>query len=170
MVQDLAGTSFALSGLARDVGASHEAGAGSERLSRELERLASAVRASLLSLRSLLVEIYPPQLDGAGLGAALQDLVAPAQQADIDVSLRVDGAESMSDQATALVWRTAQECVRNAVRHGQPSRLDVSVTVSEASTARAARGKIEKSSARSQRPGCVTRSPPARLPPDQPLY
>ena len=129
VVQDLAGTSFALSGLARDVETSQEAGTGSQRLSGELERLASAVRASLMALRSLLVEIYPPQLDGAGLGAALQDLVAPVEQAGVDVSVRVEGAEAMSDQATALVWRTAQECVRNATRHGRPSRLEVSVDV-----------------------------------------
>jgi signal transduction histidine kinase len=128
VVQDLAGTSFALSGLARDV-ASAAADSGSSELARELERLASTVRSSLLSLRSLLVEIYPPKLESAGLGAALQDLVAPVRQAGVDVTLTVDGVDVMSDQTTALVWRSAQECVRNAVRHGQPSRLFVDVQV-----------------------------------------
>ncbi|HEX5017382.1 MAG TPA: histidine kinase [Actinomycetes bacterium] len=128
VVQDLAGTSFALSGLARDVGGGSTS-ATSQQLSSELERLASAVRTSLLALRSLLVEIYPPQLDGHGLGAALQDLVASAEQGGLDVTLRVDGATSMSEQSTALVWRTAQECVRNATRHGDPSTLDISVNV-----------------------------------------
>ena len=130
VVQDLAGTSFALSGLARDVGAAPDQPVSGDRLSRELERLASAVRSSLLALRSLLVEIYPPQLEGAGLGAALQDLVAPAEQSGVDVRLDVDDTDSLSNQATALVWRTAQECVRNATRHGEPSRLDISVSVS----------------------------------------
>ncbi len=123
VVQDLAGTSFALAGLARE--------AREPRLGAELERLASAVRGSLLGLRSLLVEIYPPQLDAEGLGAALQDLVAPARQAGIDVELQVEGAERLSDHTTALIWRTAQECVRNAVRHAEPSRLQVSVAVTE---------------------------------------
>jgi signal transduction histidine kinase len=129
VVQDLAGTSFALSGLARDVDTGSEGDAASKRLSQELERLASAVRSSLLALRSLLVEIYPPQLDGAGLGAALQDLVAPAQEAGVDVRLDVADTDSLSNQTTALVWRTAQECVRNALRHGSPSKLDISVQV-----------------------------------------
>jgi two-component system NarL family sensor kinase len=128
VVQDLAGTSFALSGLARDVGSS-SGSATSARLSTEIERLASAVRSSLLALRSLLVEIYPPQLEGAGLGAALQDLVAPAEQAGVDVRLDIDDTERLSSRTTALVWRTAQECVRNATRHGSPSRLDISVDV-----------------------------------------
>ena len=128
LVVHQAGTSFALSGLARDV-AGGSTTATSQQLSTELERLASAVRTSLLALRSLLVEIYPPQLDGHGLGAALQDLVASAEQGGVDVTLRVDGASSMSEQSTALVWRTAQECVRNATRHGDPSELDITVNV-----------------------------------------
>lgn len=123
VVQDLAGTSFALSGLAREV--------TDRRLVTELERLASAVRSSLLALRSLLVEIYPPQLDAEGLGAALQDLVAPARQAGVDVELQVEGAERLTDQTTALIWRTAQECVRNAMRHAEPNRLQVSVAVTD---------------------------------------
>ena len=120
---------FALSGLARDMDAQRGGEPARDDLAVELERLASAVRSSLLSLRSLLVEIYPPQLQSDGLGAALQDLVAPVQQSGVDVTVTVDGAERMSDQTTALVWRSAQECVRNAVRHGQPSELSIDVRV-----------------------------------------
>ena len=127
VVQDLAGTSFALSGLARDIEAGPNENSTSRRLAPELEHLASAIRSSLLALRSLLVEIYPPQLDGAGLGASLQDLVAPAEQSGIGVHLDVDDTEMLSNATTALVWRTAQECVRNATRHGSPSQLDISV-------------------------------------------
>ncbi len=119
VVQDLAGTSFALSGMARDT--------DEPALRTQLERLASAVRGSLLALRSLLVEIYPPQLEAAGLGAALQDLVAQAQQAGVHVHVSVEGADQLSDNATALIWRTAQECVRNALRHASPKRLEVKV-------------------------------------------
>jgi signal transduction histidine kinase len=128
-VQDLAGTSFALSGLARDIETTPEAGSGGRPLAHEIERLATAVRSSLLALRSLLVEIYPPQLDGAGLGAALQDLVAPVQEAAVTVHLEVGASEALSAQTTALVWRTAQECVRNAMRHANPRSLRISVTV-----------------------------------------
>jgi signal transduction histidine kinase len=126
VVQDLAGTSFALSGLARE--ATADGGPEGARLGAELERLASAVRSSLMALRSLLVEIYPPQLDGVGLGAALQDLVAPVGQAGVELQLTVDGSDQLSDEATALIWRTAQECVRNAQRHAFAETLEVTVT------------------------------------------
>jgi DNA-binding NarL/FixJ family response regulator len=87
----------------------------------------------LLALRSLLVEIYPPQLDGSSLAAALRDLVAPARQAGAEVSLVVDGADELPDNVAALVWRTAQVCVRNTVRHGEPSHLDISVHAAQGS-------------------------------------
>lgn len=127
VVQDLAGTSFALSGIARDAASDTQPDRAS--LSRELERLASAVRRSLLGLRSLLVEIYPPELHGIGLGAALQDLLATARESGIEVQLDVAGTDELGSDETALIWRTAQECVRNAARHGSPDHLAVSVGV-----------------------------------------
>ncbi len=128
VVQDLAGTSFALSGMAREAAATSTLDRAA--LGVDLDRLADAVRRSLLSLRSLLVEIYPPNLDGAGLGAALQDLVATAQETGVDVRLDVSGSDALADESAALIWRTAQECVRNALRHGSPEHLVVTVRVS----------------------------------------
>lgn len=129
VVQDLAGTSFALSGMARDI--QTQADVDPSRLNAELERLAAAVRRSLLALRSLLVEIYPPQLGAGGLSAALEDLVANARESGIYVRLDVTNTDGLPDDITALIWRTAQECVRNAVRHGSPSHLTVTVGVDQ---------------------------------------
>lgn len=85
------------------------------------------LRASSESLRSLLLDIYPPDLCAARLEAALDDLVAPASQAGFDVKLEVDDLGPASDDAVALVWRVAREGVRNAVRHARGSSLAVSV-------------------------------------------
>ena len=121
VVQDLAGLSFAASATARELSDRPE-------LADRLESMGRGVRHSLRSLRSLLVEIYPPELRTEGLAAALDDLVAPATAAGIDVHLEVSGTDGASDDAVALVWRAAQEAVRNAVRHGSPTRLDVVVS------------------------------------------
>ena len=43
----------------------------------ELEEVSRSLRTSMRALRSLLVEIYPPDLHIEGLAAALHDLVAP---------------------------------------------------------------------------------------------
>jgi signal transduction histidine kinase len=120
VVQELAGTAFALSGTARESSLSPE-------LREELTGTSRALRRSLRQLRSLLVEIHPPGLDAAGLGAALDDLTAPAASAGITTSVSVIGIDGSPDHVVTLVWRVAQEAIRNAVRHAHASELTVEV-------------------------------------------
>jgi signal transduction histidine kinase len=120
VVQELAGTAFALSGSARE--ASLPPG-----LRQELTDASGSLRHSLRQLRSLLVEIHPPGLNAAGLGAALEDLTSSAASAGISTSVSVSGVEGAPDHVVTLVWRVAQEAIRNAVRHADASTLDVEV-------------------------------------------
>ena len=117
-VQDLAGSSMALSTLAARTEGS---------LADELQDVGRSLRVSMRSLRSLLVEIYPPDLHTAGLASALHDLVAPLAAAGVQVDADVSGDEDASDAAVALVWRVAQEAVRNVARHARASRMSLTV-------------------------------------------
>lgn len=120
VVQDLAGTAFSVSAVARTPDLPED--------SREtLDNAGLSLRSSLKSLRSLLAEIHPPELRAEGLPAALADLTAPAAALDMQSSVSVEGAETASDAHVALVWRVAQEAVRNAMRHSQASTLAVTV-------------------------------------------
>ncbi len=121
VVQDLAGASFAVSAIARSPGMSADVRAG-------LDSAGDSLRTSLRSLRSLMVEIYPPDLHAQGLAAALEDLLAPAAARGVTATATVEGAQHASDQAVALVWRVAQESVRNALRHSGACQLSVTVT------------------------------------------
>ncbi|MDX6306997.1 MAG: hypothetical protein QOI06_43 [Nocardioidaceae bacterium] len=123
VVQELAAVSFTLSATGRQI---HDQPV----ISSSLDESGAAVRRSLRALRSLLVEIYPPDLRRQGLAAALEDLLAPASNAGVEVDLDVSDTSVVSPECTALVWRAAQEGVRNAVRHGRPSRIFVQVTTS----------------------------------------
>ncbi len=120
VVQDLAGTSYALTTLALrpDTDAAVRA---------ELDAASRSVRGSMRALRSLLVEIYPPDLDATGLAGALDDLLAPLGRAGVTTSLVVHVDADLAPHLVALTWRTVQECVRNAVRHSGGTHLDVSV-------------------------------------------
>jgi two-component system NarL family sensor kinase len=120
VVQELAGTAFALSGTARAPGLARG-------LREELQGSSQALRRSLRQLRSLLVEIHPPGLDAAGLAAALEDLTAPAAAAGVTPSVSVVGVEGTPEHVVTLVWRVAQETIRNAVRHASASHLTVEV-------------------------------------------
>jgi two-component system NarL family sensor kinase len=121
VVQDLAGVAFRLEGAAR-------------RLPAELSELAEAVResadgvrASMRRLRSLLVEIYPPRLREAGLEAALADTLAPAAARSVETTLEVEEGLDLDPDVAALVFRTAQEAVRNALAHADARHIDVIV-------------------------------------------
>lgn len=120
VVQDLAGTAFSISAVARDTTTPAEARG-------RLDHAGGALRDSLKSLRSLLAEIHPPELHSEGLAAVLDDLIAPAAAVGVQASVSVEGAETASDPMAALVWRVAQEAVRNALRHAQASTLAVTV-------------------------------------------
>lgn len=122
VVQDLAGTAFSISSVARDPETA-------ESSRRRLDDAGAALRDGLKALRSLLVEIHPPELHARGLAAAMADLIAPAAAAGVQASVSVEGAEIASDERAALVWRVAQEAVRNALRHADASTLAVTVRV-----------------------------------------
>ncbi len=123
IVQDLAGLSYSLSAAADRVESNGEGSAGAD-----LRRGASQTRETVRGLRSLLVEIYPPSLREAGLAAALSDLVAPLGARGIDATATVADELQLSAEQEALVFRVAQEAVRNAAKHGQPGWIQVRVT------------------------------------------
>lgn len=119
MVQDLAGTTFAMSALAR------RAGDPAER--QQLLEATASLRSSMRSLRSLLVEIHPPELGPDDLAAALTDLTAGADDQGVAVTVEVDDLTGVPDDTVALTWRVAQEATRNTLRHAQARHLDLSV-------------------------------------------
>ena len=118
VVQDLAGSTFALSALSRDA-------TGAER--DALLETEDSLRSSLRALRSLLVEIHPPGLSADSLPAALQDLIAPAQATGVRATVDVSGGRAATGETVALVWRVAQEAVRNTLRHARAAALSVVV-------------------------------------------
>jgi signal transduction histidine kinase len=88
---------------------------------------ASETRETIRELRTLLVDIYPPTLQRSGLPAALSDLVAPLRATDVAVSMRVPGGVELPDDIEALFYRVAQEAIRNAKKHGDPSEVEICV-------------------------------------------
>jgi two-component system NarL family sensor kinase len=123
VVQDLAGLSFGLSAAAE-----RTALAGEEDAAAELRAGAQQARQSVRALRSLLVEIYPPSLRQAGLASALSDLVAPAAARGIETRVDAPDELDLDPEDEALLFRVAQETVRNAVAHAGAHRITVVVS------------------------------------------
>lgn len=122
VVQDLAGSSYELSTIAAR-------GSTEPDLAAELDDVSRSLRISLRSLRSLLVEIYPPDLAVTGLAAALDDLLSPLAASGIATSLDVSLKEDVPPHLVELTWRVVQEAVRNAARHSRASTVEVTVVM-----------------------------------------
>jgi two-component system NarL family sensor kinase len=114
-VQSLAGLSWRLSAAARNTGPP---------LAGELEAGADAARQAQRDLRAVLVTLHPPNLRRVGLHAALSDVAAPLRDAGVQVDLDVAAADLAPD-TEALVYRVAEEALRNALRHAGPTHVEV---------------------------------------------
>ena len=120
VVQDLAGLAYAFSGAARKTDAPAEA--------QLFESSAEHVRESIKALRSLLVEIYPPNLEEEGLPSSLADLLARAQPRGVTPHLDTSELEKPLPAPVAqLLYRAAQESLRNVLQHAEARSVSMSV-------------------------------------------
>ena len=121
-VQDLAGVGYALS-----VVSDRATKNGDSRSVELLDGVQIDVRRSIKSLRSLFVEIYPPNLQRSGLEVALSDLLAAVGGGGLDARLTYPAGLELSPQINRTLYRVAQEATRNVARHADASQLDVEV-------------------------------------------
>lgn len=119
VVQSLAGVALSL-------------GAGTprerDRLDRRLSESAAVIRQAVRDLRSLIVDIAPPDLTGDRLQSALEDLLSPLAAQGLDTDLTTEGLSSVDGPAGEVVYRAAQEAIRNAVAHSGAGRIELTVS------------------------------------------
>jgi signal transduction histidine kinase len=124
VVQDIAGVAFGLAPLA--AGAARR---GDEAEAGVLREATGTLRQGVRDLRTLLVEIHPPNLESAGMRVALSDLLSPLEASGIATTIEVEESPNGADADTdALVYRVAREAIRNAQAHARPSSVRVEVT------------------------------------------
>jgi two-component system, NarL family, sensor kinase len=121
-VQDLTGVSMSLSAAARK--------STDPNSSDAIGDAGSKIRETVKSLRSMLVDIYPPNLHEEGLQSALADLLGSLHNrgllTDLDVAPE---AGRLGREAVSLLYRSAQETLRNVTSHAYATSVMVSVTV-----------------------------------------
>jgi signal transduction histidine kinase len=112
VVQTLAG--LALSLAARGSGPTEDP---------QLLEAAGTLRSSVTDLRTLMIEIAPPDLASGGVDAALRKLLEPLPAKGIAVELEAATATHIPADKTSLVFRVAQEAIRNVVNHSQATKV-----------------------------------------------
>jgi PAS domain S-box-containing protein len=97
--------------------------------SRVVERLEQGLQRSQQELRAVLRGLLPVAVDGEGLMAALAELASRTQQqAKVTCTFDCPEPVSLMDNLTAThLYLIAQEAVHNAVKHGKPRNIMISL-------------------------------------------
>jgi signal transduction histidine kinase len=98
-------------------------------VAERLEEARNSVEYALQEARALSHALHPGVLDDLGLEAALRKLARDSSNGngvDVDVSCAA-GPERLPRDVEAVLYRVAQEAVRNATTHASPRRVRVSV-------------------------------------------
>jgi signal transduction histidine kinase len=122
VVQGLVGSSYTLTAAAE-----RARNAGDDELADTVAQTGVDLRTWVKELRTLLVNLAPPRLHQEGLAAALADLASAASARGIDAQVDVDPGLRLEPVVEMLVFRAAQEAVRNATAHAHASALRLRV-------------------------------------------
>jgi signal transduction histidine kinase len=117
---------FSLSLTAR--AASRHLATDPERSAEELSEIALLSRQAMAELRAVVEGLRTPDVDRDGLLPAIRNLAALLSRVHhIEVVVVADAEPNLDGRAEHEVFRIVQEALTNAVRHGQPARVTVSL-------------------------------------------
>ncbi|MCU1431232.1 MAG: histidine kinase [Actinotalea sp.] len=120
VIQGLAGVSYTLESLESAVSRSAQPA---------FERSREVLRAVIGNLRSMLSEIYPADLEGVGLPAAVGALADRVREQGIEVVVRVDHEPAVDPTSAKLLFRVAREALTNVLKHSQARTVDIELAV-----------------------------------------
>jgi signal transduction histidine kinase len=124
VVQNLAGMAFALSATASEIKARGGEN-GEKKMLELLEQSAGETRAAMKDLRTLIVELAPPTLRREGLHAALLEVLRDIKRKGTKTKLDLPPNLRLREDRAALIFRVAQEVLRNVAAHAQAKNVTV---------------------------------------------
>jgi signal transduction histidine kinase len=123
VIQDLAGVSYALPTLEAHFGTDSSGQAARE----TSQRVSQILRRDVAALRSMITDIYPPNLEGPGLAAAINDLARSAGERGVQVQVVMATNLTAPVDAARLAYRIVREGLRNVAKHTQATAATVEV-------------------------------------------
>ena len=119
--QRLVGLTYRLDAAARAVDDGAQASAA-----EQLEKARDLVDLTLAEARSAISGLRPPVLDDLGLAGGLASLAASTPEVDLDLYL---DEVRLPEHIEVALYRIAQECVQNVVKHSRALLATVTFTV-----------------------------------------
>lgn len=127
VVQRLVGTGMSLGAASQKLDL--EGGMADASIAKALRQGAGELREAVRELRTLIVKIAPTGLSSETLADALGDLVEPIRSRGVEVEVHYEHCRLNPDEAR-LMFRVAQEALRNVARHSGAKHVRVAVTTS----------------------------------------
>lgn len=122
IVQDLMGASYALDAVAVSLPEGT-----SPQLAYLTDKTTSVIRNSVHDLRTLVVDIYPPDLTAVGLAGAIERLATSLRDTGVDVTVTASVADEPSPEIAATLYRCAREFLANVAKHARAKNARVGV-------------------------------------------
>ena len=128
-VQNLTAVSLTLGSAAMRLADPGRETPGHDELLSVMQTASAESRTAIRELRTMIMEIAPPDLDRGGLDGALGRLAAVAQEHGLVARVEAN-TSSVSHPADdlPLIYRTAQESVRNVLKHAGASSVMIRLT------------------------------------------
>jgi signal transduction histidine kinase len=107
----------------------HRVGTDPEGVAAQLDETQRLLSESVTELRRYIYDLRPASLDRLGLVGAIESVMDDVSAGGrFRTRLRLEGSERrLAPSAESCLYRVTQEAVQNAVRHGRPSSVTVSL-------------------------------------------
>jgi signal transduction histidine kinase len=119
-IQDLAGIGYVLGAVAPAV---------PDRQAPLMLRVQEALQRAIESLRNLMTDLYPPDLQAETLPQALSDLAEPLRAEGVAVDLRAADLPPLSTESVAALYRVAKESLVNVHKHAKASTVTLRLSL-----------------------------------------
>ena len=100
-------------------------------LRTHLEEAAQVSRRTVSALRSLIVEIYPPNLNEVPFAQTLVALGGGITSRGIAFTSQIDDPARLSASNRQIIYRCAREALQNVVRHSEASAVSMNLAISD---------------------------------------
>jgi signal transduction histidine kinase len=123
VIQDLAGLSYAMPSLEAQLAG----GSANPKSVEASHRIAQILERDVTALRSMMTDIYPPDLTGPGFASAVHDLARSAGERGVQVQVDMASDLVLPADAARLAYRVIREGLRNIAKHAHASAATVEV-------------------------------------------
>lgn len=124
VIQDLAGLSYVIPTLQTQF-ADHPPTSTARQTTT---RISEILTRDVAALRTMITDIYPPDLQGPGLATAITDLTRASTEHAITVDLHMPPHLTLPLDTARLTYRVIREGLRNITKHAHASTATITIT------------------------------------------